>query len=290
MAKKTYKIPHTQIANAVLLNLARVKLTKVAYYRFLMILFRETFGRKRQQGHELGKYMEWTTKPFMENGIERNEVSRVKRELLALKVIRKKQGKVGFNWHFNQWKTEWHVGSAAYRPTSLQEQAQQPIPVGSAAYKTGSKPATGEDSQLVKKQKETKKLYSADFLRFWERYPKKKDKQRAAITFQQKTKETNISTVLKALDTYMEEVPRLVENAIRQGHSYKYQFVKDPQTWLNSKPWDDGTSQRLESVHRPKTLEEKLTMAKAEFEKGNITREQYEKFIKQVQEKEKQYG
>jgi len=109
VAKAKYKIPHTQIANAVLRNLCRVNLTKRDYYRFLNALFYYTFGQKnRQTGKERGKWMEWEPALFVKEGMDKAIVSRCKNELLALRVIRSNGGRIGFNWHFKHWKTEWY--------------------------------------------------------------------------------------------------------------------------------------------------------------------------------------
>jgi hypothetical protein len=174
MAKDPFKDLHANIRHDVLMNLCRAKLTKVDYYRFLTILFKETFGKKNMKmyaGKHRGKYMPWEPSAWVENGMRQNVVSRIKKELLDMRVIRifyKTQ--IGFNWHFDQWKVEWHVASAVNRKvesrlSSQQESStsrqvelpQQASGVAPAGNTTSPKPVTDTDLQTVKKEKGIKR-------------------------------------------------------------------------------------------------------------------------------------
>jgi hypothetical protein len=166
MAKKTYKDPHTQIRNDVLVNLCRAKLKRTDYYRFLMILFRETFGRKNMKGTARGKFMNWEPSIWIDHGMTKYVVAKVKKELLSLRVIRRQKGQVGFNWHYHQWKVEWHVAPADNSYTSVQQKSctsvQQKLhehttEVVPADNKTGDSPADSTDAQSIKKERKKEK-------------------------------------------------------------------------------------------------------------------------------------
>jgi hypothetical protein len=170
MAKDPYKDLHAPVRQDVLMNLCRAKLTKVDYYRFLMILFKETFGKKNMKmytGKHRGKYMPWEPSTWVENGFDKSILARIKKELLSLKIIRVfYKTNIGFNWHFDQWKVEWRVDPAVNsrlssqqesRLSSQQELTQQSTGVDSAVNTTSPRPVTDTDLQTGKKEERRSK-------------------------------------------------------------------------------------------------------------------------------------
>lgn len=117
MAKKTYTDPHTQIRNDVLEVLACSNLSG-REFAFLMLLMRETFGRKNQDLPARGKMMPWDSALFTAGmGFNHSgQAGRIKAGLLRQRVIREWQPDaakalngpteycIGFNWNYNQWR------------------------------------------------------------------------------------------------------------------------------------------------------------------------------------------
>lgn len=85
------------------------------------------------------------------------------------------------------------------------------------------------------KPRETEQLFNA----FWEAYPKKKDKKNARKAFDKAIKNTNLDTMLAAL-----EKQRTTSDWQRDGG----QFIPYPATWLNGERWADDLTDAKEAA------------------------------------------
>lgn len=79
------------------------------------------------------------------------------------------------------------------------------------------------------KENKLKNLNSAEFLEFWQTYPRKTGKQAAADALAKALESITASDLLEAVKSYAKD-PNLPE----------LQYVPHPATWLNQRRWEDG--------------------------------------------------
>lgn len=87
--------------------------------------------------------------------------------------------------------------------------------------------------KVVSKEKkgERGKEYSADFLKFWEAYPRKEGKGKAFVEFDKiKVNESLLAEMLAAIE---------VQKKSDQWKKDKGQFIPHPSTWLYQRRWED---------------------------------------------------
>ncbi|MGB0145000.1 MAG: hypothetical protein ACPGAP_09530, partial [Akkermansiaceae bacterium] len=75
--------------------------------------------------------------------------------------------------------------------------------------------------------------YSEDFLKFWEVYPRKKGKKDAFRAWPRAIEETDLETILKA-----------VESQTRSKQWQEPKYIPHPSTWLNQGRWEDVEDER----------------------------------------------
>jgi len=81
------------------------------------------------------------------------------------------------------------------------------------------------------------------FTRFWEAYPKKKDKTKARKAFEKALKQTDLDTMLQAL-----EAQKRSPDWQRDGG----QYIPLPTTWLNGCRWEDETTEPETAIFVPR--------------------------------------
>jgi hypothetical protein len=247
-AKNSYKPKegYTQIRNDVLDNLARVNLKKRDYYRFIMVLIRESFGKKNMPGRN-GKYIPWEPKAFVAYGIRANKLSTLKAELLSMRVIRTfYKTQIGFNWHFDQWKVEWYLppvgkptptGVKDTTPTGVEDYPQQGKELPPPGKEISSKAVTGTDLQTLKKEKKKERVIpviNKNFDIFWSKWKtiegltankKKRHPALEQYTLLVNLKGITPQQILDALEQDMKgDFVKTRESAMQQG--------KEPGTYL----------------------------------------------------------
>ncbi len=95
---------------------------------------------------------------------------------------------------------------------------------------------------LTKEDKNIRNIIYAQFVKFYEAYPKKKSKQAAERAFNSAIKKVDFETIMKGLNAYKEEIKR---------KQTEEQYIKYPATWLNQGCWDDTYQQEEKYVERP---------------------------------------
>mgnify|MGYP003145958799 FL=1 len=89
-------------------------------------------------------------------------------------------------------------------------------------------PSTNNPSTNNPNKKNNKK--EVLFNKFWEKYPKKKDKTKAKKVFEKVTKETPLKEIMEWLDKYIEHI---------EVNRTDPKFIKYPASWLNAWSWED---------------------------------------------------
>lgn len=82
---------------------------------------------------------------------------------------------------------------------------------------------------LERIKNKNKEIYTSEFLAFWDAYPKKEDKKRAAAKF---------ATALKS-GVKVETVMAGLEKAKRSEQWTERKYIPLPSTWLNGARWED---------------------------------------------------
>jgi hypothetical protein len=102
-----------------------------------------------------------------------------------------------------------------------------------------------DDSSTQRKVKESKELYTPNFLKFWEAYPKKEAKGKAFESYKKiKEPKPSLKTILDSIEQH-----RHLENWQTK------QFIPHPATWLNQRRWEDEIQQPINGTTR-KTSEQ----------------------------------
>lgn len=241
MAKDKYTVPHTHIANHVLEQMAKTKL-KPTEYMFLFCLWRNTFGMKNTGRGEAGKWMKWEPSIFIEaTGLEKSLVSRLKRELLKKRIVRKRHEEIGFNWHYDQWQLSKQTtvvqtdNSGTNIPLELSKQTTGVVQIDNS---TGSKPATDANPQSLNKGNKVNKENSV-FLDFWKEFPHRKKRQHKThvkVRFDKVVKEHGFKPeeILDTLRLFLksENYKHSVDSAARSPLNDKHEYVPQPMKWL----------------------------------------------------------
>ena len=107
-----------------------------------------------------------------------------------------------------------------------------------ADAKRDTKPAT---SLPAKKNPD----YTPEFETFWDQYPEKKDKAKAARAFKAALKRADLNTILEGLANYRAELARYPDRSIKYAEG-----------WLNGDRWLDEPTP---AIHAPSRSEEWLT-------------------------------
>jgi hypothetical protein len=97
------------------------------------------------------------------------------------------------------------------------------------------------------KEKKSNNIYSSNFLKFWELYPKKTGKG-AAFQAYKKIKEPRPS---------LQQIELAIKNQNQTEQWQNLQFIPNPATWLNQRRWEDETEITAPSV-TPQTEDEIL--------------------------------
>lgn len=117
------------------------------------------------------------------------------------------------------------------------------------------------------KENKLKNLNRAEFLEFWNKYPRQSGKQAAADAFAKALAVTSSEELLAAADRYAKD-PNLPELS----------FVPHPATWLNQRRWEDGPlPKRLTPVTEDPEVKQRRLEAEAELrivERENLRREE----------------
>lgn len=87
------------------------------------------------------------------------------------------------------------------------------------------------------------KTHTIEFTRFWEAYPKKKDKTKARKAFEKALKQTDLDTMLQAL-----EAQKRSPDWQRDGG----QYIPLPTTWLNGCRWEDEVTEPETAIFVPR--------------------------------------
>lgn len=112
-----------------------------------------------------------------------------------------------------------------------QAPTREPTSHQQAVNKQISKPPTRH--QQYTSNKDNKEYIYALFDRFWEAYPKKKNKKKAREVF----------TRLKPSEELLEKMLSSIDVAKQSGEWNDIQFIPYPTTWLNGERWEDELSQ-----------------------------------------------
>jgi phage replication O-like protein O len=275
--KKVTREPHTQLFNEVLEGMAYAKLSPNEW-QFIMVLWRLTYGRKNMAHKESGKFTTWINAEFhRRTGISRTKISKIKNRLLASKVIIQKKGMIGFNKHFKKWNNDRvytdHIGSKQTMVhTDHKVGSVQTTTMVRTDHKNAPKVKSSAEMESLKKERKKETIYEEDvFSKFWEKYPKKKQKQTALKTFKKyhQSGEVSLEDILRLLEHY-----KKVDWADRE-----MKYIPYASSWLNKQPWldDDVTNvplltryERSEIVRREWFKWQKGQISEKEFEKRKL--------------------
>ena len=100
--------------------------------------------------------------------------------------------------------------------------------------KTSQRPNTYQEYKNIRK-KEKPKIYSSNFLIFWNAYPRKKNKGSAERAFKK----------INPDKSFLNEILSKLEEA-KKSHDWQKdggQFIPYPATWLNARGWEDEIKQ-----------------------------------------------
>jgi hypothetical protein len=210
-------------------------------WQFIMVLWRLTYGRKNMVGQD-GQWTPWINAEFhRRTGLHRSHITRIKNNLMAKKIIKKKKGMIGFNKHFNKWDKQCylrrsHVTSTGNTSIGTKVLPVQATTVTSTGNTNAPKVKTSEEVQRLKKERK-KETYGKDniddksFMTFWEKYPKKGDSKKAARkAWDKHTKTVSPDQILVALKIDMAGV-------FKDASENKYLPGAGP--WLNRERWED---------------------------------------------------
>lgn len=95
---------------------------------------------------------------------------------------------------------------------------------------TNNELTNNELQKQEKKLKEKEPTIEDLFLIFYEKYPNKKSKQKALLSFNKALKITTFEKIMHGLDNYIKD--------IEQKKTEK-KYIKHPTTWLNQGCWED---------------------------------------------------
>jgi phage replication O-like protein O len=274
--KKVTREPHTQLFNEVLEGMAYAKLSPNEW-QFIMVLWRLTYGRKNMAHKESGKFTTWINAEWCRRtGISKQNMNRIKNNLLRKKVIVKKKGMIGFNKHFKKWDKGSHYRLHSQDRLRSQNRLQvlpvQTTDVVNTDYSKAPKVKSSAEIESLKKERKKETIYEEDiFNKFWEKYPKKKQKQTAFKTFKKyhQSGEVSLEDILRLLEHY-----KKVDWADRE-----MKYIPYASSWLNKQPWldDDVTNvplltryERSEIVRREWFKWQKGQISEKEFEKRKL--------------------
>lgn len=116
----------------------------------------------------------------------------------------------------------YHNGSSA-KSRALSKDRQEKHRTGNA--KSNDKSVT---KPLLEKRREEKNIYTDAFEKFWSEYPNKTGKGGAYNSWKKiKVSDELLQSILKSINLY------------KQTKQVKDGFIKNPQTWLNNRCWED---------------------------------------------------
>jgi phage replication O-like protein O len=252
MTKKKKVNKHfTPLFNEVLEGMAYAKLSPNEW-QFIMVLWRLTYGRKNMSHKESGKYTTWVNAEFhRRTGLARPHVSRIKAGLLKKKVIIQKKGMIGFNKHFKKWDKGSYLGVTSIGNTSTgnitspgnTRTGNRVLPaqvtnVTSTGNTNAPKVKSSAEVERLKKERKKETISGEkEFNIFWEKYPRKRQKQPARKAFLKyyEAGKFSIEKILAHLDEYVK-----VEWADRE-----LKYIPHAASWLNKEPWEDVLATKL---------------------------------------------
>lgn len=100
------------------------------------------------------------------------------------------------------------------------------------------------------KNKNKKDIYSNEFERFWDLYPRKVDKKKAYKSFKTSLKTHSLQNILEGTEKYAKQVQKTEK-----------QFIKHPTTFLNNESFIDGFEEKQESIPKQPKEEKESVIA-----------------------------
>ena len=132
------------------------------------------------------------------------------------------------------WKENNYLRSDRYTPSKYLQIYKQELALLSSGFtneQIGIPDGYQRDTQVrLGKDRIDNNIYTADFLEFWNNYPKKIKKKDSALKWRSKS----LSNVLPDILTF-------IENASKTDR-WKKGYIPDPLTFLNQERWNDDTS------------------------------------------------
>lgn len=228
-----------RIANEILENIARAKLT-ATQYELILVIWRFTYGFSRKE-HNLSS-------SFLSRATSRDgrQVQRALKDLESRKIIKQVIGNnkrmISFNKNFSEWvcgigistygnSTTWakyHTGNGdttigRHGKTTIQERNKENI-------KETERDSSSQPSA------DTKKEYEDYFMKVWGAYPNKKGKNKISNKQKQKLyKDIPEAQMLQAIEKYKQE-----KKGVEQ------RFIMHGSTWFNG-----GYEDYIEAVKTP---------------------------------------
>jgi len=298
-------------------NLYAAKLT-VYELKFVLRLGRLTYGWGTN-------WTKFNPHDFTD-GIPRQKVYEIKKQLLEKKVIKPRYGGIGIERRGEKWKVEWlaegypkevprwskvsrsdsEVGeklsptSDSLSPTSdnnlsptsdkvVTHQVQSCHPPVTNTPSNHLKSAGNSDAKDKKDNKD--KIYSEEFEKFWEIYPRKIEKANAYRFWKSHFEKHNRFSLEEVIQTLNYYVAREWKQNLADK---KMNFIPLCATWLNRRPWEDEGSRLADGIETKgeeywinvyekevKRAEERFEGARLDEELSNLER-QLNKKLKEI--------
>ena len=117
----------------------------------------------------------------------------------------------------------------------IQEYNNKPPIVPQKGDDTGDRESANRELPLPTFATKTKKKYTADFLAFWEAYPKKVGKDAAWKSWKKRNGD------IPAMDNILSAIEK--QKQIAQWKKENGQFIPNPSTWINQGRWADEVAE-----------------------------------------------
>jgi len=243
-ASPQLKNGYTRIANELLEAMARLKLTPTEW-NILMVILRNTYGYQRKEARiKLAEFM-------LSTGVAKTHISNGLRKLVTKRVVTRTGNNKDIHYSFQKDYTRWKRLPKQVIVTQIRNhsitQTRNHCPESKdkrkkinniTTQKTSNSPNEQTQKAKIERTPEGNVVYPTLFEKFWDYYPRKKEKIPTLEAWLHLEKEKkNMNDVVRASKNYRDEQVRLgtAEN-----------FIKLPPTFLHKDRWEDYLVSREE--------------------------------------------
>jgi len=233
MAKPQLENGHTQIANELLEQLAKLYLPP-NQWQVLLFIIRKTYGFRKKVDYIASPQI------IAGTGLGKQVISRALIKLQDRNIIIRQKKNIGIQKDWERWKSAElltigtksaeQLTSAKVSRTANQSKLNS-LPESAEQLTKVSSPDDTQKKETIQKKLYKRKGQEKMFLIFWEAYPKKASKGQAEKAFY------SIAPDDKLLELMLESIKlaKQSEAWLKEGGRY----IKNPATWLNAKCWED---------------------------------------------------